>query len=349
MERDSALTSRILLMLALILAVDVVLVAAGAYLLAPWLAYPQAVVAGALGVEGASPLAWGAAVVLPVLVVFVWAQLRYSRYELLAEVDAKTVDADSHPELVGRVQRLATQASMQTPTVAVADTDVPNSFAVGGLTNATIVVSEGLLDRLDTDELDAVLGHELAHVRNRDATVMTLASFVPAVISDDFDLFGSRSFGYLFWGGVLFALYLLSSAFIDATPFTLGYTVSFAGMLVISVVLGGILLGAIGALLLSLSQHLSRYREYVADRSGAVLSGNPAALASALQTLDESAATPTQDARHHYKGIEGLCLLPYGFAEQVDENPGEFTVETRSHPPTAKRIERLQQLEREMV
>ncbi|WP_435365566.1 M48 family metalloprotease [Haloarchaeobius sp. DYHT-AS-18] len=347
MERDSDLTARILLTLALILVADLALVSAVAYLLSPWLAYPQAALASALGIEGASSLAWGAVVVLPVLVAFVWAQFRYSRRELLAEADARPVSADEYPALHARLQRLATQADMQPPSLAVADTSVPNSFAIGGFRNATIVVSTGLLDALDDDQLDAVLGHELAHVRNRDATVMTLASFVPALVSDDFSLFGTRSLGYLFWGAVLVVLYGLSAAFIDAPILSAEYTISFVMMLVLSAVLGGIVLGVVGAMVLGLSRNLSQYREYVADRSGALLAGNPAALATALQTLDESVATPTTD-RRQYAGVEGLCLLPYGFTDGDPASDGEFTVETRSHPPTEKRIERLQALQREL-
>ncbi|WP_267643657.1 M48 family metalloprotease [Haloarchaeobius amylolyticus] len=346
MERDSDLTARILLTLALILVADLALVSVAAYILSPWLAYPQAALASALGVE-ASPLVWGAVVVLPVLAVFVWAQFRYSRRELLAEVDAQPVSPAEYPDLHARLQRLATQADMQKPALAIADTSVPNSFAVGGLRNATVVVSTGLLNELDDDQLDAVLGHELAHVRNRDAAVMTLASFVPALVSDDFSVFGTRSLGYLFWGTVLVVLYGLSAAFIDAPFLSVGYTVSFVMMLVLSAVLGGIALGVVGAMVLGLSQNLSQYREYVADRSGALLAGNPAALASALQTLDEGVATPTQD-RRQYAGVEGLCLLPYGFSDEDPAAEGEFTVETRSHPPTAQRIERLQALQREL-
>ncbi|MFD1645861.1 M48 family metalloprotease [Haloarchaeobius litoreus] len=348
MERDPDLTWRILLALLTILVVDVVLVAAAAYLVAPWLAPLRVAVADAVGLSGTSPLVWGAVVVLPVSLAFGWAQLRYSRRGLLDEVDAPLESGDEYPDVQGRLQRLAVGAGMATPSLAVAQTDVPNSFAVGGVTDDTVVVSTGLLDALVEDELDAVLAHELTHLRNRDAFVLTLASFVPALISDDFSPFGSRTTSTAVWVGLVGLAYFLCAPFLAATPFTLGYTVSFVFALLVTVVLGGIFLGIAGAVVLGLSQHLSTYREYVADRSGAMLAGQPAAMATALRTLDRSVETPTADKRSRYAGVAGLCFLPHGFStddEPADE--GQFTVETRSHPGTEQRIARLQQLERE--
>jgi heat shock protein HtpX len=350
MERDIALTWRILLALLTILVVDVVLVAGAAFLVGPWLAPLRVAVAEAVGLSGTSPLVWGGVVVLPVALAFGWAQLRYSRRELLDEVDAPLSSGDDYPDVQGRLQRLAVGADMATPSLAVAETDVPNSFAVGGVTDGTVVVSTGLLDALDADELDAVLAHELSHLRNRDALVLTLASFVPALISDEFSPFGSRATSTAFWIGLVLVAYVLSAPFIDATPFTLGYTVSFVFTLLVTVVLGGVFLGIAGAIVLGLSQHLSTYREYVADRSGAILAGQPTAMATALTKLDRSVETPTADKRRQYAGVAGLCFLPHGFS--TDDEPADgaqFTVETRSHPATERRIERLQQLEREQL
>ncbi|WP_435346507.1 M48 family metalloprotease [Haloarchaeobius sp. HRN-SO-5] len=350
MERDSDLTWRILLTLGTILVVDVVLVAVVAYLLAPWLSAVQVAVARALGLEGTSPYAWAAVVVLPVAVAFVWAQLRYTRHELLAEVDASVPEGDEYADVEGRLQRLAAQADVTPPRLAVAETDVPNSFAVGRLTDATVVVSTGLLEALDDDELDAVLAHELAHVRNRDALVMTLASFVPALVSDEYSAFGSLSLGPVFWVGLLVVGYLLGAAFVDQPLFTVGYTVSFAFLAAVSVLLGGVFLGVAGAVVLLVGRHLSTYREFVADRSGAILAGDPAAMVTALTKLDEEVGAPTVDKRRQYAGVEGLCFLPHGFSDDGSAGDAdEFTVETRSHPSTAQRIERLRAVEREFA
>ncbi|MFC7233315.1 M48 family metalloprotease [Saliphagus sp. GCM10025308] len=190
-------------------------------------------------------------------------QLRYARLELLEEADAAVLGPDERPELTDRVTRLAAQLDVAVPTVAVADTDVANSFAVGGVRSGTIVVSEGLLEALEPAELDAVLAHELAHLKNRDAAVMTLASFLPALIADEHVVFGdhlprwTRPYVY---GGLLFVAALLGSSFIDAPVFTLSGLLQLAVALAVTVVVGGIVLGVVATAVVFLSRSLSRQR-----------------------------------------------------------------------------------------
>ncbi|PSQ20058.1 protease [Halobacteriales archaeon QS_8_69_26] len=357
MTRDSDLARPIALTLALVLAIDLAFVLVVAYLLRPWFAP----LAGALG--GTTLPVWPLAAV-PALVAFVWAQLRYTRRGTLAEVDAREVGPDEYPDLHGRVARLARGANVAVPAVAVAPTAVPNSFTVGGPTDAVVVVSEGLLDALDDDQLDAVLAHELAHVKNRDATVMTLASFLPSLVDDDYSLLadllpgeweGSGSLA--FWGGVLGVLYVLGLGAFDAPAFGLQYTGAFVVLVVFSVLFGSAVLGLLAAPVLVLSRRLSRYREFAADRAGALLSGKPGALASALESLD-GGGHPGADRRAvaTTQSVRGLCLLPHGFDpdesaeaadDPVDAEDG-FYVRTRSHPPTGDRIARLRELTAEM-
>ncbi|GGN86819.1 M48 family metalloprotease [Haloarcula pellucida] len=336
------LTRRILLTLSLLLAVDVAVVATVAYLLTPWLSPVRDAVAAALPVG--SGVAWWVAVVSPALVAFVWAQLRYTRAQTLAEADAREVSREEYPDLHDRVQRLCQQADMTMPTLAVAERDVPNSFAVGTLGSATVVVSAGLLATLDGDELDAVLAHELMHVSNRDATVMTLANFLPALTNGEYgpldDLLpGTRGSRLLVAAVGLAVAYVLSARFLDAPFGSVSFTVGFLVVFGLTVVLGGVLLGVFTAPVVVLARSLSRAREFAADRSAAKLTGNPSALVGALQTLDADATpTPETDKRRAYDGVRGLCFLPYGFEDSGED---EFHVETRSHPPTADRIERL--------
>ncbi|WP_254769110.1 M48 family metalloprotease [Salinilacihabitans rarus] len=341
------LSRRMAATLALVLAIDAALALLAAALLDPWLGSLLA----AAGV--ASSLARHVALSVAVLAVLVAAQLRYARRELLAEADAAPTTAEAHPDLHARVTRLAALADAPVPAVAVADADVPNSFAVGGLRSGTVVVSRGLLDRLDPAELDAVLAHELAHLTNRDALVMTLASFLPALVSDEYALLeddlpdGARP---LVLGGLFVAGYVLASSFVEAPLLSATAVVQYLVAAGVTVLVGGVALGLLATPVVYLARSLSRQREFVADRGSARLTGDPAALASALSTLDDAVSPPTADARgrYEYAGLDGMCLLPHGFDEGGDADDA-FRVETRAHPPTAERIDRLRELAAEIA
>ncbi len=338
MSREPALTRRIFTTLALVLIADLLLVACGAFLLRPWLS--------PLVRNAPAGLGW-LVLVLPATGLLAWAQLRYARNEALAEVDANVVTADEYPDLSARVRRLATGADVPIPTIAVADTSVPNAFTVGGPRSATLVVSTGLLSALDGDELDAVLAHEIAHVKNRDAMVMTLATFVPALAGDYSllaDLGLSRSTRHAVWAVALAVLYAPSSTVIDAPLFSLRYTVLF-GLLVACVVLfGGAALGIVATPVVSLAGRLSHDREFTADRAGALLAGSPASMASALRTLSGNAPkSPETDARV-VGGVQQLCFLPGGFGAETNEFES-LPISVRTHPSTDDRIDRLRALE----
>ena len=342
------LTRRMLWTLLLLLAVDVAVVATAAALLTPWLAPVRDAVAARLPLGGASArVAWWVAILVPALVAFVWAQLRYTSAQTMAEVDAHVVGPEEYPDLHERVQRLSQLADLTPPRIAVADATAPNSFATGTLSGATVVVSEGLLSALDGDALDAVLAHELMHVANRDATVMTLASFLPSLTSGQYDPLEDLLPGGSRYALGLFALglaYVFSARVVEAPfgslPFTLGFLFLFA----VTVLFGGVALGVFTAPVVVLGRSLSRAREFAADRSAAQLTGDPAALVEALETLDGGGGDrPETDKRSAYAGLRGLCFLPYGF--DTDAATDSLSIETRSHPPTAERIERLQSVE----
>jgi heat shock protein HtpX len=352
------LRRRVVVTLLAVLAIDTAFVLVVTALLSPWLRPVGDTLVALLGVPGTPTAVRWLAVVVPTVALFAWAQLRYTRRELLAEVDAEPISADSHPTLHDRVARLAQQAGTTPPTVAVADSSVPNSLTVGGLRDATLVVSTGLLETLDDERLDAVLAHELAHVRNRDAAILTLATFLPAVAG------GEASFlGVLFpesWSDGarkaavvvgLLALFVVGAVVLDG-PVGAGYLVGVAGLVGFSLVFGGVALGVAAAPVVTLGRRLSRARELQADRAGALLTGNPAALADALATLDASVAdAPTDDLRTT-ASIRELCFLPHGFGESgADEasetgTDGELPISIRSHPPTEERIARLRDLAR---
>jgi heat shock protein HtpX len=222
----------------------------------------------------------------------------------LRAMGAHTVDADEYPRLHAVVTRLSQQADLPKPDVAVAQTKTPNAFATGrSQSAATVCVTTGLLETLDDDELEAVVAHELAHVKNRDVMIMTVASF-----------FSTIAMFVLRWG------WLLGGD--DENPSVLVAIVTSFVVWIVSFLL---------------MRALSRYREFAADRGAVAITGQPSALASALERIDaQMDATPTQDARDSAE-------MNAFFIQPVKQGIiGLF----RTHPSTEARIERLQDIQR---
>jgi heat shock protein HtpX len=201
-------------------------------------------------------------------------QYFYSDKMALYGMGGHIVTPDEAPELHGIVDRLCALADMPKPRVAIADTDIPNAFATGrNPSHAVVCATTGIMRRLDTEELEGVLAHELSHVAHRDVAVMTFASFLGMVA------------GFI----TRFALYSGMFGGFDDDDNNGG-----AGAIVI-IMLVSILVYALSFLL---TRTLSRYRELSADRSGALLTGRPSALASALQKVTgQTARIPTRDLR----------------------------------------------------
>jgi len=239
---------------------------------------------------------------------FAIAQYFFSDKLALRSMGAREVSAEEYPDLHRRVERLSQQADLPKPTIAVADTQVPNAFATGrNKKNATVAVTTALLRSLDEDELDGVLAHELAHVKNRDVMVMTIASFLSTI-----------AFFIVRWG------WLLGGNNRQGAP-------------VIVAVLVSIVVWIVSFLLI---RALSRYREYYADRGAALITGKPGALASALMTIDgRMDRVPEEDLRQEAE-MNAFFIIPIksGFIGKI----------ASTHPATENRIERLRELEREM-
>ncbi|MEU0839876.1 zinc metalloprotease HtpX [Streptomyces sp. NPDC005962] len=199
------------------------------------------------------------------------AQFWFSDKIAAFSMGAREVTPQQAPELHGAVDRLCALADMPKPRVAIADTDVPNAFATGrSQKNALVCATTGLLRRLEPDELEGVLAHELSHVAHRDVAVMTIASFLGV-------LAGIMTRAAL-WGG-------LSRS-------------SRNNNVGIAVLLIPLISAVVYAISFLLTRLLSRYRELSADRAGALLTGRPSALAAALtKVTGQMARIPTRDLR----------------------------------------------------
>jgi heat shock protein HtpX len=230
----------------------------------------------------------------------------------LAAMGARVVTPDEAPQLHAIVDRLCVQADLPKPKVAVANTRMPNAFALGrSPKSATVCATTGIMDLLSPAELEGVMAHELTHVANRDVLVMTLAGFFATIAAY------IVQFGFFFGG---------SSSDDDDGP-------SFMVLLLVSL--------AVYVVSFFLMQSLSRYREFAADRGAAVITGRPSALASALQKISSGMhRIPQQDLRASSE-LQAFFIFPASVGKSLSNL---FS----THPPLEKRLERLMRLESQL-
>jgi heat shock protein HtpX len=252
----------------------------------------------------------GFAIMLVVIAGLLGAQLFLSDKLALASMGAKVVSPQEAPGLHAMIERLCIQADLPKPRIAVADTPVPNAFAMGrSQKSAVVCATTGIMNMLEPHELEGVMAHELSHVKNRDVLIMTMAGFFASVASI------IAQFGLFFGGGDD-----------DDNP-------SFFVVLIVSWVV------YIVSFFLMLA--LSRYREFTADRGAAIITGRPSALASALMKISgQMSRVPQQDLRAA-SDMNAFFIVPAGVKNSIT---GLFA----THPPMEKRIERLQRIESEL-
>ncbi len=229
---------------------------------------------------------------------------------------AKVVTPEQAPELHAMVDRLCAMADLPKPRVAVIDTDMPNAFATGrSPKHSAVAVTTGLWSRLDKQEVEGVLAHELSHIGNRDVTIMTVASFfaMVAAILTRFGLYAG-----MFGGGrgrdgggapVWLIMFLVS---------IVTYVISYVLMMAIS-----------------------RYREYAADRGAALITGAPEYLMSALQKIASRISQIPQRDLREVEGMNAFFIVPTNVRSAA---AGLFM----THPPLEKRLAALSQIAREM-
>jgi len=236
----------------------------------------------------------------------------YSDKIVLAMYRARPVDEATAPELYALVAELAREAGLPLPRIYIIDDPTPNAFATGrDPQHAAVAVTSGILELLSPRELRGVLSHELAHVKDRDILISSVAATIAGAVM----VLANLARWSLFFGG--------------------GDDEDEGGLGIVGVLLMSIL-APLAALLIQMA--VSRSREFLADRQGALISRDPLALASALTRLQEAnQAMPMRSARPQTAHM--FIVNPLSGASLA----GLFS----THPPIEQRVARLQELARE--
>jgi heat shock protein HtpX len=225
---------------------------------------------------------------------------------------AKVVERDQAPELHDMVERLCALADLPKPKVALIDTEMPNAFATGrNPKNSAVAVTTGLWNRLETQEIEGVLAHELSHIANRDVLIMTLAGFFAMLAGllarwgAFFGGGGDRDRGVPVW---------LIVVVVSIVTYLISYI---------------------------LIRTISRYREYAADRGSALITGSPEHLMSALQKISSQMLRIPQKDLREVQSMNAFFIIP----TNVKSAFGELFL---THPPLEKRLAALERVAREM-
>jgi heat shock protein HtpX len=254
----------------------------------------------------------GAGIIVVVALLLLLLQLFASDKIAMATLGVKEVSPAEEPELHGIIERLCVQADLPKPRVCVMETSMPNAFAMGRTRKSTTVcATRGILELLSPPELEGVLAHEITHVINRDVMVMTLAGFFASLAAL------ILQFAFFFGGGGN-SEEGEEDIFIVVIASAIVYAVSFL-----------------------LMRALSRYREFAADRGGAVLTGRPSALASALIKVSGTMErVPSQDLRSA-EALSAFFIVP---ARAKKSLMNIFA----DHPPLEQRLAALERLESQL-
>ena len=237
----------------------------------------------------------------------------FSKNMALAANKVRIVTREEEPRLYDTVERLAKKAGLPMPQVGVSEVNMPNAFATGrNPKDAAVVATRPLLYLLNDEQLEGVLAHELSHVKNRDILVMSTASALASIIS-----FVTRM---AVWSAIFSGD--RDNPYGLALAILADLTMPFAAMLV--------------------QLGISRNREYLADESGARLTGKPMALASALQSLETGCSARTND--YHNPAASNMWITNPSGNKRMPGLENLF----RTHPSTEDRIARLKQLDTEI-
>lgn len=258
---------------------------------------------------------------IPIIIIasgMILAQWYFSDKIVMWSSGAKLVSKEQYPQLHELIERIVARNNLPKPRIAVINKNMPNAFATGrGQKSSVVAVTTGLLDILDTEELEGVVAHELTHIRNRDALVLTLASLFSTV-----------------------AWYLMQFGFYGGLYSGGGYggrdRNSGGAMLIILLV--AMLTWVVSFLII---RAISRYREFAADRGSAQMTGKPVKLANALMKISGTMRRiPTKDLRE-VEGLNAFFIVPALSGSTIGNL---FS----THPPVEKRVQKLMEMEASM-
>ena len=244
--------------------------------------------------------------------VMIMAQWYFSDKIVLWTSGAKIVSKEEYPQLHNIVENLVNKNGIPKPKVAVVNSGVPNAFATGKSPRSSLIaVTTGILGLLDDEELEAVIGHELTHVRNRDVLVLTLASVFSTV-----------------------AWYLAQFSFFG------GYQSRNrdSGNATIIVILVAIVTWVVSFLII---RAISRYREYSADRGGAIMTGRPDKLADALMKISGKMSKIPANELQKVQKMNAFFIIPALSGSSI---ANLFS----THPPVEKRVQKLKEMMTDM-
>ncbi len=287
-KRDWGLTSRVILTMFLLFVVYLVFIA----------------ILLALGIS--------MSFMIVIVVVMAFVQYFFSDKLVLWSTGSRVIQEDEYPELHRTVEKLCKEADLPKPRIAIMQSPVPNAFATGrSPKHAVVAVTDSIMRLLREDELEAVLAHELSHVKNRDILTMTIASFIAmlaAIIMQNFlfaSLFSRRGDGAGAW------------------------------------IIAGIVAAIVWLVATLLMMALSRYREFAADRGSAYITNNPRALMSALNKISGRMDAVPAEAKAKIEGSNAFFIIP-----ALSGN--KFLALFSTHPPLEQRLASLEKIEEEL-
>lgn len=241
-------------------------------------------------------------------------QYFFSDRLVLLSTGSRVIEEDEYPELHQMVEKLCKEADLPKPKIAIMQSPMPNAFATGrSPSHAVVACTDSIMRLLTRDELEAVLAHELAHVKNRDILTMTLASFIAMISSM---IMQSFFFSALFGGN--------------------NREGNLVGMIIVWVV--SIIVYIVSTLLILA---LSRYREFAADRGSAQITRNPRALISALNKINGRIDALPDQVKEPVASANAFFIIPASTKSLLKEL-------TSTHPPLEKRIANLEKVESEL-
>ncbi len=260
---------------------------------------------------------------LPITVIaliMIMAQWYFSDKIVMWSAGAKVVTREQFPELHNLVERIVARNNLPKPKIAVINSRMPNAFATGkGPKSSVVAVTTGLMDTLNTEELEGVIAHELTHIRNRDVLVLTLASLFSTVA---WYLMQFGFYGGLYGGGMGYGGNRNNNS---------------AGAMII-VIAVALLTWVVSFLII---RAISRYREFAADRGSAQMTGKPIELANALMKISGTMKNvPTRDLRQE-EGLNAFFIVPALSGSTIGNL---FS----THPPIQKRVQKLMEMEASM-